>query len=251
GVLLAGELASCQGPKEEKREKGREKGPPVASLTFPFSHFSFPAFGAWMHELQRVVYHTVRAGQGTARGWRQSIRGGAIRRLGRWTGCVLVAGLGLARPAFAQREVPGDLIVRRLHFEGNHAIDTYTLSISIATSNSTWWFRQFGWAFLGEKRFFDELEFRRDVLRIQALYRLSGYLEARVDTLVRRTPKDVHIDFVITEGEPVRIAEITVTGSDPAMPAQDLVSDLPLKGGKAFSRFFLRASADSIRRRLQ
>jgi outer membrane protein assembly factor BamA len=163
-----------------------------------------------------------------------------------WLGLL---GVGVVPSAVGQQGLQRDLAVRGLKFSGNHAIDDYTLSISIATSNSSWWKRATG--FLGEERYFDELEFRRDVLRIQALYRLSGYLEARVDTLVRRGKDDVRITFIITEGAPVRVTEVKVTGADGAMPAREILRDLPLKVGDAFSRFRLRSSVDSIRTWLQ
>jgi hypothetical protein len=69
------------------------------------------------------------------------------------------------RPLAAQQEP--ERVVRGLSFVGNRSIDRYTLSTVIATSNSSffataWWIR---WIGLGEKRYFDELEFRRDVVR--------------------------------------------------------------------------------------
>ena len=79
--------------------------------------------------------------------------------------------------------------MRGLSFEGNHAIDDYTLGSAIATSSSSvfaslWLLR---WMGLGEKRYFNELEFRRDVVRLLLLYRQSGYMNAVVDTVVRPT----------------------------------------------------------------
>src|SRR5256885_16820134 len=74
-----------------------------------------------------------------------------------------------------------------------------------------WWLR---WLGLGEKRTFDELEFRRDVVRLVLLYRQSGYMDVAVDTAVRRTTKDVWVTFRITEGEPVRVTRIDINGLD-------------------------------------
>ncbi len=148
--------------------------------------------------------------------------------------------------------LPSDLIVRGLSFKGNHAIDDYTLSISIATSQSSWGARiPVARSLIGEKRYFDPLEFRRDVVRIQALYHLSGYLDARVDTVVRRGKDDVHIQFIITEGEPVRVTELSVKGAEGAMPTRDILATLPLQVGSAFNRFLLRTSGDTIRTLLE
>ena len=177
-----------------------------------------------------------------------------IRKVGTWISCVALLGLACARPARIQSVLSRDLVVRGLSFKGNHAIDDYTLSISIATSQSSWAARIIGFRslrFLGEKRYFDPLEFRRDVVRIQALYHLSGYLEARVDTVVRRSKSDVRIRFTITEGEPVRVTELSVKGAEAAVATRDIVAALPLKVGSAFNRFLLRSAGDTIRSVLQ
>ena len=139
-------------------------------------------------------------------------------------------------------------VVRGLSFEGNHAIDDYTLSTAIATSNSSWfaskwWLR---WMGLGEKRRFDELEFRRDVVRLMLLYRQSGYVNALVDTLVQREDGNVYITFRIYEGEPVRVAKLEITGLDSILNVAALRRDLPLQEGEPFNRILFQASADTI-----
>src|SRR5213596_1152880 len=104
----------------------------------------------------------------------------------------LLVAVSAAAPLAAQQE----RVVRGLSFEGNHAIDDYTLEAAIATSSSSvfaslWLLR---WMRLGEKRYFNELEFRRDVVRLLLLYRQSGYMNAVVDTVVRREGGDVHVE---------------------------------------------------------
>src|SRR5712692_2664236 len=154
-------------------------------------------------------------------------------------------------PLGAQQE---QRVVRGLSFVGNHAIDGYRLSTAIATTNSSdfaskWWLR---WIGLGEKRFFDELEFRRDVVRVLLLYRQSGYVNATVDTLVRRTAKDVWVTFRITEGEPVRVTKIDLLGLDAAaVDLRKLRHALPLDVGDPFDRFLFQASADTLARWLR
>ena len=68
-------------------------------------------------------------------------------------------------------------MVRSLKFEGNRAIPDAALAAAISTTASSWFaraaiIRSLG---LGEKRYFNELEFRRDVLRLEVLYKRSGY----------------------------------------------------------------------------
>jgi outer membrane protein insertion porin family len=145
-------------------------------------------------------------------------------------------------------QLPEARVVRGLSFHGNHAIDSYTLGTAIATSRSSyfasaWWLR---WTRLGERRYFDEVEFRRDMLRLLLLYRQSGYVNVILDTTVRRTPHDVFITVRIDEGEPVRLARLTIVGADSILSVADLKRDLPLREGDPFNRFVFQASADTL-----
>jgi outer membrane protein insertion porin family len=144
-------------------------------------------------------------------------------------------------------------VVRRLSFDGNHALDDYTLRAAIATSTSSffasaWWLR---WTQLGEKRYFNELEFRRDVLRLLLLYRQSGYVNAAVDTVVERTARDVFITFRIHEGDPLRLERLDVVGAAPILKVAQVQKELPLQVGSPFNRFLFQASADTIAARLR
>lgn len=144
-------------------------------------------------------------------------------------------------------------VVRELSFVGNKALDDVTLSSAIATTNSSWWARFAGvrWLGLGEKRYFNELEFRRDVVRLMLLYRQSGYMSAVVDTIVRRTARDAYVEFRIHEGEPVRVTRLDVKGIEGIFNVENLKKDLPLQVGDPFNRFLLQAAADTIVGRLK
>src|SRR5947208_11417687 len=164
---------------------------------------------------------------------------------------LLVAVLAAA-PLAAQQEQ--QRVVRGLSFEGNHAIDDYTLRAAIATTNSSafatkWYLR---WIrFLGEKRYFNELEFRRDVVRLLLLYLQSGYMNAVVDTMVRREGGDVHVLFRIYEGEPVRLTKLKLVGLDSNLGVAALKRTRPLREGEPFNRTLFQASADTIADRLR
>ncbi len=146
-------------------------------------------------------------------------------------------------------------VVRSLDFEGNRALSDEVLAAAIATTNSSWFARNFffRWLGLGAKRYFDEEEFRRDVVRLSVLYKRSGYPDALMDTLVQRTPEDVYITFNITEGEPIRVTSLNVTGLDSLPPRlrRTVLLDLPLQVGDPFNRFAMQASADSVTNRLR
>jgi len=159
---------------------------------------------------------------------------------------VTLAPLASLAPLAAQQE--SQRVVRGLSFEGNHAIDDYTLTAAIATTNSSAFATSpfLRWIGLGEKRYFDELEFRRDVVRLLLLYRQSGYMNAVVDTLVRREDRDVYVTFRIYEGEPVRLTSLDVSGLDSVLDVRALKRALPLRVGDPFNRFLFQASADTV-----
>src|SRR5213595_1005093 len=161
----------------------------------------------------------------------------------------LLVAVSAAAPLAAQQE----RVVRGLSFEGNHAIDDYTLETAIATSSSSvfaslWLLR---WMGLGEKRPFNELEFRRDVVRLLLLYRQSGYMNAVVDTVVRREARDVYVTFRIYEGDPVRLTSLDLLGVDSTFDVAALKRALPLQVGDPFNRALFQASADTIVGRLK
>lgn len=149
--------------------------------------------------------------------------------------------------------VGNDLVVRELSFTGNRAIDDGTLRMSIATTQSSAFARLpvVKWIGLGEKRYFNETEFRRDVLRILFLYGRSGFREARVDTLVRRTDEDVYIRFLIDEGEPVLVDSLALAGVEGIVDSAKVIRSLPLRIGDPFNLILLQASGDSIRTALR
>jgi outer membrane protein insertion porin family len=150
---------------------------------------------------------------------------------------------------------PVDLVVRKLDFDGNRAIPDEVLRTAISTTNSSWFATAFlvRWFGLGEKRYFNDQEFRRDVVRLQVLYRRSGYPHVAVDTTVRREPQNIYITFHITEGEPIVVRSLEILGIDslPDWLQRRARLDLPLRTGDPFNRYAMQASADSITRRLK
>ena len=157
-------------------------------------------------------------------------------------------------PLTLQAQVPG-LVVRQLDFAGNKSITAEVLRAAIVTTASTWFARNppFRYLGLGEKRYLNEEEFRRDVIRLHVLYRRSGFPNAVVDTVVRRERESVFIRFRITEGAPMVTSEIRVTGIDSLAPWLQRIAtlDLPLQEGDPFNRYLMQQSADSIERRLR
>ena len=152
----------------------------------------------------------------------------------------------------AQNDERPQRVIRQLSFEGNKSINDYTLRRSIATTQSSaiarWGLTR--WIGLGNKTHLDQTEFHRDVLRIRALYRLSGFPDVTVDTLVRRSNGDVFIRFEIDEGEPVLVTALRVAGLGDIVEVEDVYQAMPLRVGDPFSRLLFQASVDTIRARL-
>ena len=165
---------------------------------------------------------------------------------------VTVAGLTAASPLAAQAVEEG-LVVRQLRFTGNHAFESTVLKAAIATTGSSWFatFAGVRWLGLGERRRFDEREFRRDVARVRLFYQLHGYLDAQVDTTVIRTERDAYITFHVREGQPVLVRTLEIKGLDSLAFRKDLVQSLPLRLQHPFDRTLLVATADTLVARLQ
>lgn len=172
----------------------------------------------------------------------------------------LVLGLGLlagfGAHARLDAQTPGGRVIRALKWRGNKSISSTTLESKIATTNSSFFARQapFSWlGVLGEKRYLDETDFERDVLRIGVFYKLSGFPDVKVDTAVRRTPTDAWVTFIVTEGTPIRVDSLVIKGLDSlgAKTERAATIDLPLQQGDIFNRDSMRAAGDTIARRLR
>jgi len=139
-------------------------------------------------------------------------------------------------------------VVRGLDFQGNRSVDEYTLRSIISTTSSSLLATSplLRWTGLGAKRYFDELEFRRDVVRLILFYRQSGFMNVVVDTTVRRTAGNAFITFRIYEGEPVRVRSLAVDGITGIVDRRAVLRALPLKVGDPFNRFLMQASADTV-----
>ncbi|HKU61957.1 MAG TPA: BamA/TamA family outer membrane protein [Gemmatimonadales bacterium] len=157
-----------------------------------------------------------------------------------------------SRPVAAQEP---ERVIRSLKFEGNRAIPDEVIASAIVTTQSNFFARFFlvRWLGLGEKRYFDEQEFRRDVVRIEVLYRRSGYPRAQVDTVVVREPLNVFVTFRITEGPPIRVVKLATNGLDSLNGdlRRQVLRDLPLQQDDPFNRYLMQANSDTLSRRLK
>jgi len=170
---------------------------------------------------------------------------GPPRRAGLLTCLAAALFAVLAVPLAAQ--VP-DRAVTSVRFRGQRALDALTLGMSIYTSPSKCFL---GVAFLRHlglcrPRPFDELEFRRDVLRLALLYRQRGYYDARVDTAVRRDARTAAVTFRLAEGLPVRVESVSVRGTAGVLEEVSILKRLSFREGQPFDRLAFEGAADTI-----
>jgi len=138
--------------------------------------------------------------------------------------------------------------VRKVEFHGNASIDVKTLRASIATQQAPMLYRLSltRWLGLADAPTFDALEFRRDVLRIQALYGVHGFPNAAVDTTVRRRGDNLDITFRITEGEPIVVDSVRLAGLDTLTDLDEVRKLLPLQAHAPFDRVAFQTSVSVL-----
>lgn len=164
----------------------------------------------------------------------------------RWV-CLFFALLWISTRGDAQ-EVAGVKVVRKVKFQGNHSIDAKLLRASISTQQAPLFYRLAltRWLGLAKPTAFDALEFRRDVLRIQALYGVRGFPDAEVDTTLRRRHDDLDITFRIREGRPIVVDSVLIVGLDTLENLPNIRKLLPLQAGNPFDRIAFQTSVSVL-----
>jgi outer membrane protein insertion porin family/translocation and assembly module TamA len=145
--------------------------------------------------------------------------GGRRGRAREWWRRALTAALLLLLPAAVRAQSsecdPGEREVRSLKFRGNHAFRSSELALRVATTPSSFARRTF--RVLGKRRCLDSDELRLDVGRLRLFYNRHGYYSAAVDTSVAaNADSSVRVTFLITEGPPVLVDTLRITGLDSA-----------------------------------
>ena len=155
------------------------------------------------------------------------------------TTCVLFATLLGA----AACKDEGGVKVKSLKFNGLKGVQAGQLKSVLATGASS----RIPW---GEKRYFSREQFEADLKRIVAFYHDRGFPDARVasfDVKLSADQSEVDLTLNISEGEPVLIERVELTGFD-ALPADhraNLEMRLPLKAGQPMDRALMQASREA------
>ena len=146
---------------------------------------------------------------------------------------------------------PGDLEVRKLTFAGNHAFTDADLSKIIVTTASAWARRFIPLPFT-ERRCLDRAELPNDRARLIIFYRLRGYPQVMVDTLLRPTgAHSVEVKFTIHEGPQSVLRSFVVNGLSGIASGEKFARGVGPSAGGRFDRIAIGAASDTIARRLR
>lgn len=172
-----------------------------------------------------------------------------------WLAHVASLLVALAVPSVGQGQStrcdPGEVEVRRLLFRGNAAFPDAELARTIVTTRSSWGRRVSPIRF-GTRRCLDRDELVRDRLRLIVYYRARGYPDVSVEAVTEQDrPGAARVEFRISEGQPIILRELTVTGLETVPRRADLIRGLPIRAGDPLDRPRLEAARDTLLRRLR
>jgi outer membrane protein assembly complex protein YaeT len=136
----------------------------------------------------------------------------------------------------------GDIQIKSITFNGVKQIDKKALLNALATKPGS----RLPW---GKKSYFDRRAFESDLERIHAFYLDRGFPDARVrsfDVQLNDKQDQVKVVVNITEGEPIRVAAIEMTGFDvlPEAQQRSLRQSLPLQPDQPLDRQLAVATRD-------
>ncbi|MFL5574490.1 MAG: outer membrane protein assembly factor [Gemmatimonadaceae bacterium] len=179
---------------------------------------------------------------------------GLLRFVGPALGCALLALGAVPARAPAQACEARTPELREVSFVGNHVFSDGVLQQAIASTPTSWVRRAF--RLFGARRCLDPDEVPRDVARLLLHYRRRGYPRAEVASKVeRQSAQRVALRFSIREGEPLRIATLSIVGAPPGATV-DTGRRLPnavdaVRAGRPMDILALDSAAQALRRRLQ
>lgn len=134
--------------------------------------------------------------------------------------------------------------VRKIEFEGAKSFREEFLRAAII-SNQTRCSLHVIVCWLGKDRqYVDEVGLRGDLVRLRLFYYQRGFRDARIQLDTLREDDGIEIRFRITEGVPVRVRSVELTGME------GLHDDLPIAVGQPFSLIDYEAARDTLHARL-
>lgn len=169
--------------------------------------------------------------------------------------CALVTGL----PSVARgQEVfcdPGEKEVFAVRFVGNATFSSDELSAIVISTPSSLLRRSLARVRInkgGARRCFPDIGLANDVANLKAYYENNGFYDTRVDTAVARAGTNkVTITFRITEGQPVILDSLSITGLDSVPERAEVLKDSLIKVGQPVGKVQVIGEVDSITSRLR
>jgi outer membrane protein insertion porin family/translocation and assembly module TamA len=149
-------------------------------------------------------------------------------------------------PASAQEREDRVERVASLTFRGNEALSDGLLERSIETTGPTFLAGVPLLNLFTSRPQFDPDAFRRDVVRLTALYRVRGYPTAEVDTIVTRHDGLVDLTFVVAEGPAERIASLTFSGLGDVVARDAVLAQIPIAQGEPLDQFALERAVGVV-----
>jgi outer membrane protein insertion porin family len=136
----------------------------------------------------------------------------------------------------------GDIRIAKLTFNGVKQVDKKALADALATKQGS----RLPW---GRKQYFDRRAFEEDLKRIQAFYHDRGFPDARVTSFnvdLNQQQDAVKVTVDISEGDPIRVADIQFNGFDVLSGGQlqGLKDSLPLHKDQPLDRQLAVATRD-------
>lgn len=164
-------------------------------------------------------------------------------------GLALVPALSALRAQDVECD-PGEKEVRSLNFVGNTTFNDDVLSARVLVTPSSLVRRYL--RVIGTKRCYPTEGLKPDVARLKQFYRNNGFYSAQIDTVVKPRGADaVAVTFRITEGAPIRVDSLAITGLDSVPNPAAITRGLQLEVGNRFGLVPMVADEDTIVARLR
>lgn len=159
---------------------------------------------------------------------------------------VWTTGCGTTKEAARSDELrPGQTRLKVASFEvrGTERFSAGEIKDGLATREDPGWRTAISWMPLlgAENKYFNRIEWRRDLERIQTFYRMRGHFNARIvsqNIVESREENAVRISIRIAEGEPTRVETMQIEGLDMLEPdiREEVTRDLSLEQGEIFTQ---------------
>jgi outer membrane protein insertion porin family/translocation and assembly module TamA len=148
--------------------------------------------------------------------------------------------------------------VDRLVFKGVKSVDLDDLRLSLYTEQShctSWILTPLCLLthahYVFARRYLDHDELKRDVLRAEVFYWKRGFRETAVDTtVVPRGSDGAVVTFLVNEGPPTLVSDITVTQKQPILTDREISSRVVLGKGTPLNLLRLDSSRVFLQQRL-